>query len=111
MIPLQAVPTASIKNPALVYYPTHRWRDDFVEVAEHMPEKSFVSLDGKTIIPWQFDIARSVQLSAVVPGQKFCVSCGAPVVGFGTTPVQQAQPAQNVATNVTNVQGEATTEK
>ena len=70
MIPLQAVPTASIKNPALVYYPTHRWRGDFVEVAEHMPEKSFVSLDGKTIIPWQFDIARSVQLSAVVPGQK-----------------------------------------
>ena len=35
-----------------------------------MPEKSFVSLDGKTIIPWQFDIARSVQLSAVDPGQK-----------------------------------------
>lgn len=49
--------------------------------------------------------------AAVVPGQKFCVSCGAPVVGFGTTPVQQSQPAQNVATNVTNMQGEATTEK
>ena len=73
MVPLEIVPTASIEHPALIYYPTHRWRSDFVDVAEYMPELSFLSLDGKTIIPWEFDLARSVQLAAVRPGQKEAV--------------------------------------
>ncbi|MBD3224305.1 MAG: gluconolaconase [Caldithrix sp.] len=61
--------TREIKNVQRVIHPTHRWRDDFEKIATTMAEKSFVAPDGVTIIPYTFDLGRSVQLMAVKPNQ------------------------------------------
>ncbi len=70
MVPLKRVPTASIRSPKRVIMPSHRYRGDFSEVAQAMPENSFLAPDGVTIIPETYDLGRSVQLIAVTPGQK-----------------------------------------
>ncbi len=69
MQPLQLVKTNEIKNVKRVIHPTHRWRNNFEEVATGMPETSFLAPDGVTIIPNTFDLGRSVQLMAVSPNQ------------------------------------------
>jgi hypothetical protein len=66
---LKLVKTEEVKNVARVIYPTHRWRDNFEEVATSMAATSFVAPDGVTIIPNTFDLGRSVQLMAVAPNQ------------------------------------------
>ncbi|MGE5428518.1 MAG: glycosyl hydrolase family 28-related protein [Methylococcaceae bacterium] len=69
MQPLKKVKTSDISNVKRVIYPTHRWRTDFDKVAQSMPENSFLAPDGVTIIPETYDLGRSVELMAVVPGQ------------------------------------------
>ncbi|QIA08652.1 glycosyl hydrolase family 28-related protein [Draconibacterium halophilum] len=69
MQPLQLVKTNQVKNVERVIHPTHRWRENFKEVATGMAETSFVAPDGVTIIPNTFDLGRSVQLMAVSPKQ------------------------------------------
>lgn len=69
MVPLKRVPSASISSPKRVVVPTHRYRPDFTEVAEAMPENSFLAPDGVTIIPETYDLGRSVQLASFAPNQ------------------------------------------
>lgn len=69
MVPLKRVPSASISSPKRVVVPTHRYRPDFTEVAEAMPENSFLAPDGVTIIPETYDLGRSVQLVSFAPSQ------------------------------------------
>ena len=69
MIPMKRVATASVKSPKRVVVPTHRYRPDFTEVAEAMPENSFLAPDGVTIIPETYDLGRSVQLASFAPSQ------------------------------------------
>lgn len=69
MIPMKRVATASVKSPKRVVVPTHRYRGDFSEVAQAMPENSFLAPDGVTIIPETYDLGRSVQLASFAPSQ------------------------------------------
>ena len=66
---LKIMKTSDVNDVQRVIHPTHRWRNDFEEVALGMAEKSFVAPDGVTIIPYTFDLCRSVQLMAVSPNQ------------------------------------------
>jgi hypothetical protein len=69
MQPLKRIRTADAGTVKRVIHPTHRWRNNFNEVAGNMPETSFLAPDGVTIIPETYDLGRSVQLMAVTPGQ------------------------------------------
>ena len=71
MTPLGLVPTSGIK-PSRVIYPSHALRArDFLEVYDgRLPERSFLAPDGVTIVPYFFDLCRSIDLTAVTPGQK-----------------------------------------
>ena len=69
MIPVGRVAPASAKSPRRVVVPTHRYRGDFSEVAQAMPENSFLAPDGVTIIPETYDLGRSVQLASFAPSQ------------------------------------------
>ena len=71
MTPLALVPTGSVK-PRRLIYPSHALRaGDFLEVYDgHLPERSFLAPDGVTIVPYFFDLCRSIDLTAVTPGQK-----------------------------------------
>ncbi|MBO0323638.1 hypothetical protein J0X14_15110 [Muricauda sp. CAU 1633] len=66
---LELSKTNTVKKVERVIHPTHRWRDDFEEVATSLAETSFVAPDGVTIVPNTFDLARSVQLMSVTPNQ------------------------------------------
>ena len=70
MTPLQLVPTESIRPERLVY-PSHALRaGDFLDIYDgHLPERSFLAPDGVTLIPYLFDLCRSIDLTAVTPGQ------------------------------------------
>ncbi|MBQ6579181.1 MAG: glycoside hydrolase family 55 protein [Bacteroidales bacterium] len=71
MIPLEIVSTSSVR-PERVIYPSHALRaGDFMKVYDgNMPQRSFLAPDGVTIIPYLFDLCRSIDLTAVTPGQK-----------------------------------------
>ena len=69
MQPLKLVKTNEVKNIERVIHPTHRWRENFEDVATGMAETSFIAPDGVTIIPNTFDLGRSVQLMGVSPNQ------------------------------------------
>jgi hypothetical protein len=69
MQPLKLVKTNEVKNVERVIHPTHRWRENFEDVATGMAETSFIAPDGVTIIPNTFDLGRSVQLMGVSPNQ------------------------------------------
>jgi len=73
---LPMVEMGSIPTVAKALYPSNRWRDfhDFNTVVTFKPEKCFVAPDGKTIIPNQFDIARSSSMLEAIPGKKFYTS-------------------------------------
>lgn len=75
MTPLQLVPTSSIR-PARLIYPSHALRaGDFMEIYDgKLPEKSFLAPDGVTLVPYLFDLCRSIDLTAVTPGQQEPVS-------------------------------------
>ena len=69
MQPLKLVKTNEVKNIERVIHPTHRWRANFKEVATSIAETSFIAPDGVTIIPYTFDLGRSIQLMGVSPNQ------------------------------------------
>lgn len=71
MIPLSLVPTSGIKARRVIY-PSHSLRDgDFLDIYDnHLPVESFLAPDGATIVPMFFDLCRSIDLTAVTPGQK-----------------------------------------
>lgn len=66
-LPLE--PSSKFPNPRKVYHPSSRWRGDFLPVATAVPEKSFVAVDGVTIIPQTFDLFRCSALTPVFPGK------------------------------------------
>lgn len=66
---LNLVKTSELKNIQGVIHPTHRWRNNFEQVATDLAETSFIAPDGVTIIPNTFDLGRSVQLMSVTPNQ------------------------------------------
>jgi len=70
---LPKVKMGSVKNISKALYPSNRWRDfhDFNEVVNYIPQWCFVAPDGKTIIPDQYDIARSSALLEAWPGKVF----------------------------------------
>ncbi|MEQ9103463.1 MAG: glycosyl hydrolase family 28-related protein [Rhodothermales bacterium] len=70
MQPLKIVETNRVQRVERVIHPTHRWRDDFREVATSLAETSFLAPDGVTIIPYTFDLGRSVSLMGVTPSQR-----------------------------------------
>lgn len=67
---LALVPSEEIEKVERVIHPTHRWRENFTEVATRITPNSFLAPDGVTIIPNTFDLGRSVQLMAVSPRQR-----------------------------------------
>ncbi len=71
MTPLGLVPTSGVR-PSRVIYPSHALRaGDFLEVYDgRLPKRSFLAPDGVTIVPYFFDLCRSIDLTAVTPGQK-----------------------------------------
>lgn len=71
MTPLQLVPTSSVKAGRMVY-PSHSLRGgDFFDIYDNrLPEESFLAPDGVTLVPMFFDLCRSIDLTAIVPGQK-----------------------------------------
>lgn len=69
MVPLERVPTNQVENVRKVIHPASRWRGDFDQVVNSMPEYSFVAPDGVTIIPETYDLGRSAALVSVVPEQ------------------------------------------
>jgi len=63
----------SIKNIYKALYPSNRWRDyhDFNTVVSFKPEECFVAPDGVTIIPCQYDLARTCAVVEAFPGKTF----------------------------------------
>jgi len=72
--PLPRVPNSEIKNVKKAYYPSSRYRGDFLQNATYFPDSSFVAPDGVTIIPETYDLGRCASLSPAVPGQTFYTS-------------------------------------
>ncbi|MGE4289859.1 MAG: glycosyl hydrolase family 28-related protein [Salinivirgaceae bacterium] len=70
---LKLVKTNEVKNVERVIHPTHRWRENFKEVATGIAETSFMAPDGVTLIPYTFDLGRSVMLMGVTPNQSEAV--------------------------------------
>lgn len=68
---LTKVPMGSINNIHKALYPSNRWRDfhDFNTVVTYKPEECFVAPDGVTIIPCQYDLARSCGVLEAFPGK------------------------------------------
>ncbi|MDU1890519.1 MAG: glycosyl hydrolase family 28-related protein [Dysgonomonas sp.] len=72
---LPKAPMGSIKiHKAL--YPSNRWRDyhDFNTAVMYKPEECFVAPDGVTIIPCQYDLARTCALLEAYPNKPFYTS-------------------------------------
>ena len=70
---LPKVKMGSVKNVAKALYASNRWRDmhDNDEVSLFVPEECFVAPDGVTIIPEQYDLARSSSVLEAIPGKPF----------------------------------------
>ena len=73
---LPKVPMGSVVNVHKALYPSNRRRDrhDFDTAVMFKPEHCFVAPDGKTIIPNQYDLARSSSLLEAFPGKPFYAS-------------------------------------
>lgn len=72
---LPKAPMGSVKiHKAL--YPSNRWRDyhDFNTAVIYKPEECFVAPDGVTIIPCQYDLARTCAVLEAYPGKPFYTS-------------------------------------
>ncbi|MCW3119006.1 MAG: gluconolaconase, partial [Chitinophagaceae bacterium] len=69
---LNKVPMASVTHVYKALYPSNRWRDyhDFNSVTVNRPQQAYVALDGVTIIPEVYDLARSNSLVEAFPGKK-----------------------------------------
>ena len=70
---LPKVKMGTVKPVAKALYASNRWRDlrDFDQVSLFVPEYCFVAPDGVTIIPEQYDLARSSSIVEAIPGQPF----------------------------------------
>lgn len=68
---LEKVPMGSIKNVHKALYPANRWRDyhDFNIVSVSRPTEMYVAPDGVTVIPVQYDFARSAAMVEAFPGK------------------------------------------
>ncbi len=73
---LPKVPMGSVNPVHKALYPSNRWRDfhDFNTVVMFKPEFCFLAPDGKTIIPDQYDLARSSSVLEAYPGKPFYAS-------------------------------------
>lgn len=66
---LKKVSTASVAAERVIY-PSHSLRLNLMEVYDgRMADECFVAPDGKTVVPYFFDLCRSTDLTTVVPGQ------------------------------------------
>lgn len=63
------VATSDIENFSKTYYPSSRWHYTFDEAAVYYPDSAFVAPDGVTFIQETYDIGRTADLSAAVPGE------------------------------------------
>lgn len=74
--PLEKVKMGSVKDICKALYPSNRWRDyhDFDKIVVNRNDECFLALDGKTIIPVCYDLARSSGLSEAYPGKHLYVS-------------------------------------
>ena len=70
---LPKVKMGTINPIAKALYPSNRWRDshDFDQVSLFVPENCFAAPDGLTIIPEQYDLARSSSIAEAIPGKPF----------------------------------------
>jgi|GEM_PF-36627 len=68
---LDIVPMGSVDNIYKALYPSNRWRDfhDFNQVSIRKADSCWLALDGKTIIPICYDLARSCALVEAFPGR------------------------------------------
>ncbi len=66
--PLPRVATADIGDFSKTYYPSSRWHYTFDAAAVYYPDSAFVAPDGVTFIQETYDIGRTADLSAAVPG-------------------------------------------
>ena len=73
---LPLVKSAGLRGIERVWHPGSRRRPDFREIAENMPENSYLATDGKTIIPETFDLFRCSAVFPVTPGQSQDVYVG-----------------------------------
>lgn len=73
---LPLVKSAGLTGIQRVWHPGSRRRPDFQDIAENMPEYSYLATDGKTIIPETFDLFRCSAVFAVAPGQSQDVYVG-----------------------------------
>lgn len=72
--PMARVSSSEIREVKLAYYPSSRYRGDFLRHITFWPDSSFVAPDGVTIIPDIYDLGRCASLSKAVPGQPFYTS-------------------------------------
>ncbi len=63
------VATSDIKEFSKTYYPSGRWHYTFDDAAVYYPDSAFVAPDGKTYIQEVYDIGRTADLTAAVPGE------------------------------------------
>ena len=70
---LPKVKTGTVNPVAKAFYASNRWRDsrDFDQASVFVPEYCFVAPDGVTVIPEQYDLARSSSVAEAVPGLPF----------------------------------------
>lgn len=73
---LPLVDRSKVKTVKKAFYASNRWRDyhDFNEAVVFRPEKCFLAPDGVTVIPQQYDLARTSSLLPAYPGKKFYCS-------------------------------------
>jgi len=73
---LPKVPMGSVKPVYKALYPAGRWRDfhDFNEVSVSKPTEAYVAPDGVTIIPVEYDLARSAAMAEAYPGKPLYMS-------------------------------------
>lgn len=72
--PMPRVANSKLNEVKRVYYPSGRYRADFLKNATYWPDSSFIAPDGVTIIPEIYDLGRCASLSAAIPGQTFYTS-------------------------------------
>lgn len=73
---LPLVDRSEVKDVAKAFYASNRWRDfhDFNTVVLFRPQKCFLAPDGRTVIPQQYDLARTSSLLPAYPGKTFYCS-------------------------------------
>lgn len=72
--PMLRVANSGLKEVKQAFYPSSRYRGDFLRHITFWPDSSFVAPDGVTIIPDIYDLGRCASLSPAVPGQIFYTS-------------------------------------